>query len=78
MGFLKYHFKPVVTKTQKETMFYTKMSYLFSLFYYKRFSCYLKTNSNARFQEKNLEILMLKTQQEFRTKTGFQIGLDTI
>lgn len=51
MGFLKYHFQPMVTKTQKEKMFYiyTKMSYLFSLFYYKGFSCYLKPHNNARF-----------------------------
>lgn len=30
------------------------------------------------FQDRNLDILMLKTQQEFRKKTGFQIGLDTL
>lgn len=51
MGSLKYHFQPTVTKTQKETMFYfyIRMSYLFRLFYYKRFSRYLKLNNNARF-----------------------------
>lgn len=48
---MKYRFQPMATKAQKETMFYvyTKMSYLFSLFYYKGFACYLKPNNNARF-----------------------------
>lgn len=30
------------------------------------------------FQEKNMEILMLETQPEFRMKIDFQIGLDTM